>query len=53
MSAQIISSLLILAVGVGLGVLLQRYVLSRGTNIANLEKELDILKGQQLQAKDS
>ncbi|MFT6153444.1 MAG: uncharacterized membrane-anchored protein YhcB (DUF1043 family) [Crocinitomicaceae bacterium] len=53
MSAQIISSLLILAVGVGLGVLLQRYVLSRGTDIANLEKELDILKGQQLQAKDS
>jgi uncharacterized membrane-anchored protein YhcB (DUF1043 family) len=53
MSAQIISSLLILAVGIGLGVLLQRYVLSRGTNMANLQKELDMLKGQQLQAKDS
>jgi uncharacterized membrane-anchored protein YhcB (DUF1043 family) len=53
MNAQIISSLLIFAIGIGLGVLLQRYVLSRGTNMANLEKELDTLKGQQLQVKDS
>ena len=52
MSAQIISSLFIFAVGIGLGVLLQRYVLSRGTNVAQLEKELDSLKGEQLQMKD-
>jgi uncharacterized membrane-anchored protein YhcB (DUF1043 family) len=53
MNAQIISSLLIFAIGIGLGVLLQRYVLNRGTDIANLEKELDTLKGQQLQVNDS
>lgn len=53
MSAQIISSLLIFAVGVGIGILVQRYVLSRGTHVALLEKELDTLKGEQLQMKDS
>jgi len=53
MSAQIISSLLILAVGIGIGILVQRYVLSRGTHVALLEKELDSLKGEQLQMRDS
>lgn len=53
MSAQIISSLLIFAVGIGIGVLLQRYVLSRGTHVSLLEKELDTLKGEQLQIKDT
>ncbi len=53
MNAQLISSLFIFAVGMGLGVLLQRYVLSRGTHVALLERELDKLKGEQLQLKDS
>ncbi|MEY8248686.1 MAG: DUF1043 family protein [Bermanella sp.] len=52
MNAQLISSLFIFAVGLGIGVLLQRYVLSRGTNVALLERELDKLKGQQLHLKD-
>ena len=53
MSAQIISSIFIFAVGIGIGILVQRYVLSRGTHVAILEKELDSLKGEQLQMKDS
>jgi len=53
MSAQIISSLLIFAVGLGMGILLQRYILSRGTHVASLEKELDSVKGEQLHMKDS
>ena len=53
MNAQLISSLFIFAVGVGLGILLQRYVLSRGTHVALLERELDKLKGDQLHIKDS
>ncbi len=53
MNAQLISSLLIFAVGVGLGVLLQRYVLSRGTHVALLERDLDKLKGEQLHLQDS
>jgi uncharacterized membrane-anchored protein YhcB (DUF1043 family) len=53
MSAQIVSSLLILAVGIGIGILVQRYILSRGTHVALLEKELDSLKGEQLQMRDS
>ena len=53
MSAQIISSIFIFAVGIGIGILLQRYILSRGTHVALLEKELDSLKGEQLQMKDS
>ena len=53
MTAQLISSFFILAVGVGLGILLQRYVLSRGTQVATLERELDKLKGEQLHLQDS
>ena len=53
MSAQIISSIFIFAVGIGIGILVQRYILSRGTHVAVLEKELDSLKGEQLQMKDS
>jgi uncharacterized membrane-anchored protein YhcB (DUF1043 family) len=53
MNAQLISSLFIFAVGLGFGILLQRYVLSRGTHVSSLEREVDKLKGQQLQLKDS
>ena len=53
MTLTLITSILIFAVGVGLGILLQRYVLSRGTHVALLEKEIDKLKGEQLHLKDS
>lgn len=53
MTLTLITSILIFAVGVGLGILLQRYVLSRGTHVALLEKEVDQLKGEQLHLKDS
>lgn len=53
MTLTLITSILIFAVGVGLGILLQRYVLSRGTHVALLEKEVDKLKGDQLHLKDS
>lgn len=53
MSAQLISSLFIFAVGTGIGILLQRYVLSRGTHVALLEQELDKLKGEQLSMQDA
>lgn len=53
MSAQLISSIFIFAVGLGVGILVQRYVLSRGTNVASLERELDTLKGEQLSMKDA
>jgi len=53
MTAQLISSIFIFAVGVGLGILLQRYVLSRGTQVSTLERELDKLKGEQLHLQDS
>lgn len=53
MNAQLISSLFIFAVGLGFGILLQRYVLSRGTHVSSLEREVDKLKGEQLQLKDS
>jgi uncharacterized membrane-anchored protein YhcB (DUF1043 family) len=53
MNAQLISSLFIFAVGLGFGILLQRYVLSRGTHVSLLEREVDNLKGEQLQLKDS
>ncbi|MFT5595063.1 MAG: uncharacterized membrane-anchored protein YhcB (DUF1043 family) [Oceanicoccus sp.] len=53
MSAQLISSIFIFAVGLGIGILIQRYVLSRGTNVASLERELDNLKGEQLSMKDA
>ena len=53
MNAQLISSLFIFAVGLGIGILLQRYVLSRGTHVALLERDLDKLKGEQLHLKDS
>ena len=53
MSAQLISSIFIFAVGLGVGILMQRYVLSRGTNVASLERELDTLKGEQLSMKDA
>ena len=52
MSAQLISSIFIFAVGIGIGILVQRYVLSRGTHVAILERELDKLKGEQLTMKD-
>ncbi len=53
MYAQLISSLFIFAVGLGFGVLLQRYVLSRGTHVSKLEREVDKLKGEQLHLKDA
>lgn len=53
MTAQLISSFFIFAVGIGLGILLQRYVLSRGTQVATLERQVDKLKGEQLHLKDS
>ncbi len=53
MTAQLISSFFIFAVGIGLGILLQRYVLSRGTQVATLERQIDKLKGEQLHLKDS
>jgi uncharacterized membrane-anchored protein YhcB (DUF1043 family) len=53
MSAQLISSIFIFAVGLGIGILIQRHVLSRGTNVASLERELDNLKGEQLSMKDA
>ena len=53
MTAQLISSIFIFAVGVGLGILLQRYVLSRGTQVSTLERQLDKLKGEQLHLQDS
>lgn len=53
MSAQLISSFFIFAVGTGIGILLQRYVLSRGTHVAQLERELDKLKGEQLSMQDA
>ena len=53
MTLTLITSILIFAVGMGLGILLQRYVLSRGTHVALLEKEIDKLKGEQLHLKDS
>ncbi len=53
MTAQLISSLFIFAVGLGLGILLQRYVLSRGTHVATLERDLDKLKGEQLHLQDA
>ncbi|WP_283787961.1 YhcB family protein [Bermanella sp. WJH001] len=53
MSAQLISSIFIFAVGIGIGILVQRYVLSRGTHVAILERELDKLKGEQLSMKDA
>lgn len=53
MSAQLISSIFIFAVGVGIGILIQRYVLSRGTHVALLEKELNQVKGEQLSMKDA
>ena len=53
MSAQLISSIFIFAVGIGIGILVQRYVLSRGTHVALLERELDKLKGEQLSMKDA
>ena len=53
MTLTLITSILIFAVGMGLGILLQRYVLSRGTHVALLEKEMDQLKGEQLHLKDS
>jgi uncharacterized membrane-anchored protein YhcB (DUF1043 family) len=53
MTAQLISSFFIFAVGVGLGVLLQRYVLSRGTQVATLERQVDKLKGDNLHLQDA
>lgn len=53
MSLPVISSILAFLVGTGLGILLQRYVLSRRTHVAQLEKEVDQLKGEQLHLKDS
>jgi len=53
MYAQLISSLFIFAVGLGFGILLQRYVLSRGTHVSKLEREVDKLKGEQLHLKDA
>ncbi|NVK38602.1 MAG: DUF1043 family protein [Gammaproteobacteria bacterium] len=53
MSAQLISSLFVFAVGIGIGILIQRYVLSRGTHVALLERELDKVKGEQLSMKDA
>lgn len=53
MSLPLISSVLAFLVGTGLGILLQRYVLSRRTHVAQLEKEVDELKGEQLHLKDS
>ncbi len=53
MNAQLISSLFIFAVGLGIGILLQRYVLSRGTHVALLERDLDKLKGEQLHLQDA
>ncbi|MFY0700682.1 MAG: DUF1043 family protein [Bermanella sp.] len=53
MSAQLISSFFIFAVGTGIGILLQRYVLSRGTHVSQLERELDKLKGEQLSMQDA
>jgi uncharacterized membrane-anchored protein YhcB (DUF1043 family) len=53
MTLSLVTSILIFSVGVGLGILLQRYLLSRGTHVALLEKEVDQLKGEQLHLKDS
>ncbi len=53
MTVQLISSLFIFAVGLGIGILVQRYVLSRGTHVALLEQELNKVKGEQLSLKDS
>lgn len=53
MTVQLISSLLIFAVGLGIGILVQRYGLSRGTHVALLEEELNKVKGEQLSLKDS
>ncbi|WP_396588760.1 YhcB family protein [Bermanella sp. R86510] len=53
MSLPLITSLLSFAIGIGIGILLQRYVISRRTHVAQLEKELDQVKGELLQQKDA
>lgn len=53
MTLPVLTSVLSFAIGIGIGILLQRYVLSRGTHVAQLEKELDQVKGELLQQKEA
>lgn len=53
MGIEVFTSVIIFGIGIGLGILVQRYILSRGTHVALLEKEITQLKGEQLQLKDS
>ncbi|EAT11647.1 DUF1043 family protein [Bermanella marisrubri] len=53
MTLPVLTSVLSFAIGIGIGILLQRYVLSRGTQVAQLEKELDQVKGELLKQKEA
>lgn len=53
MNSLIVSSVLTFLVGIGVGMLLQRYVVGRGSKVAQLESELERVQGEQLHMKDS
>lgn len=53
MNSLIVSSLLTFLVGIGLGMLLQRYVFNRSSKVSQLEDEVERLQGEQLHLKDS
>jgi len=53
MNSIIISSVLTFLVGVGIGMLVQRYVVNRGSKVTQLKNEIERLQGEQLHIKDS
>lgn len=53
MGIQFVSSLLIFVVGVGIGVLLQRYILGRRNTVTKMEAELTQMRNEKLQTQDS
>lgn len=53
MNSMIVSSVLTFLVGIGVGMLIQRYVVGRGSKVAQLESELTRVQGEQLHMKDT
>ena len=53
MNSLLVSSILVFALGVGVGILLQRYVIGRANQSAKLESELANLQGEHLHLKSS